>query len=257
MLRNNFRRIYDRQSFMPTLQLGILINPFFIIRRGLYKKISVFAASLDGGSLLDIGCGRKPYQTLFNVDSYVGIDVETSGHNHKNSLVDIYYDGKEIPFPDNSFNVVVCFEVLEHVYDFKDLLIEINRVLKQRGEACISCPFVWDEHKQPYDYYRMTSFVLPKLRADCGLNVISNLKTTTHEATLAQMTTSYIYQTMLPKNQIFRVVLTPLLIAPIKFIGFLLIKILPDSTNFYHNNVVVYEKTTESGSTEHRLAMDQ
>lgn len=237
---------------MPTFPFGILINPFFIIRYGLYKKISTFAESLDGGNLLDVGCGRKPYQNLFNVDSYIGIDVKTSGHDHKKSNVDVYYDGKKIPFPDKSFDTVVCFEVLEHVYDSKTLLTEINRVLKDGGKVCISCPFVWDEHEQPYDYYRMTSFALPKLGDDCGFYMSSHWKTTSHVATLAQMLSAYIYQTLLPKSQIVRLLFTPILIAPVNLAGYLLGKILPDSKNFYHNNVVIYAKTTACGVTDHR-----
>ena len=47
--------------------------------------------------MLDFGCGQKPYESLFSVEEYVGLDIEVSGHDHTNSKVDTYYDGKNIP----------------------------------------------------------------------------------------------------------------------------------------------------------------
>jgi len=50
------------------------------------------------GIMLDFGCGSKPYKELFSVDKYIGLDIEKSGHNHKEEPIDFYYDGKTIPF---------------------------------------------------------------------------------------------------------------------------------------------------------------
>ena len=82
-----------KDSFMPSW-VSIIVNPFFIIRRGSFVNISTFAP-LAEGRLLDIGCGRKPYKSLFsNVSEYIGVDIQDSGHNHSNSKIDIYYDGR-------------------------------------------------------------------------------------------------------------------------------------------------------------------
>ena len=52
-----------RQQFRPGL-VGPFVNPFFLARRGLYTEIRRVAPKIQG-LLLDIGCGRKPYQELF------------------------------------------------------------------------------------------------------------------------------------------------------------------------------------------------
>ena len=84
---------------------------------------------------MDFGCGSKPYESLFvNAKKYIGIDVEVSGHNHKDSKVDVFYDGKTLPFADKSFDAVVCFEVLEHIFNPDEAITEIRRVLKGDGE---------------------------------------------------------------------------------------------------------------------------
>ena len=71
----------------------------------------------------------KTLQMFFNVDKYVGIFK--SGHNHKTSKIDLFYDGKIIPFKECSFDYVFSSEVFQQVFDFDTLLSEINRVLKK------------------------------------------------------------------------------------------------------------------------------
>ena len=126
------KRRLKREQFLVT-PLAIMTNPFYI-----------------RWTVLDFGCGSKPYESLFkNANSYIGIDLEASGHSHQDSKVDVFYDGKTIPFPDEHFDAVVCFEVLEHVFNIKEIIQELNRVLKPNGKLLISVPFAWDEHEVP------------------------------------------------------------------------------------------------------------
>ncbi|MEJ7767038.1 MAG: class I SAM-dependent methyltransferase [Chitinophagaceae bacterium] len=104
-----------KQSFQPGL-LSIFFNPFYFIRKSLFITISDMSRHLKG-KLLDFGCGRKPYENLFAGCEYIGVDVEESGHNHKSSKVDIFYDGKRLPFEDETFDSIFCTEVLENLFD--------------------------------------------------------------------------------------------------------------------------------------------
>ena len=109
MSGNFIVRLLERQSFQPNL-LSVFINPFFFIRKGLYRQIKRNSGYLHG-EMIDFGCGRKPYRNLFNVDKYVGVDIEVSGHEHKNSEVDVFYDGKSLPFQSETFDTFFCSEV--------------------------------------------------------------------------------------------------------------------------------------------------
>jgi SAM-dependent methyltransferase len=66
--------------------------------------------------------------------------------------------------------------VLEHVFNPDDFLNEVNRVLKPSGKLLLTVPFVWDEHEQPYDYARYSSFGLRSLLEKHGFSIVKHEK---------------------------------------------------------------------------------
>ena len=54
-------------------------------------------------------------------------------------------DATALRFEDNSFDAVICSEVLEHLPDYDAALAEIRRVLKPSGRLCVSVPHAWPE----------------------------------------------------------------------------------------------------------------
>lgn len=230
---------YNRSLFEPTF-FGLLFNPFFIIRAGLYSELYKLKANMHG-RMLDFGCGSKPYRKLFDVDAYIGTDIAISGHDHSNEDIDVYYDGKTLPFSDNEFDTIFSSEVFEHVFNLPEILTELRRVLKPQGKMLITLPFVWDEHEIPYDYARYTSFGIVHILEEKGFHVLEQRKTTAYVETVFQMWAAYVYQHIFPKNKIARIALTPFFIMPINVLGILLGAILPKNKNFYHNNVLVIQ----------------
>ncbi len=92
-------------------------------------------------SLLDDGCGAGVMTKCFaeRFAKVVGIDVDQRAVEHAskyNSLVNIEYrrmDAAHTDFSDQSFDVVVCNHVYEHVSDSVMLMSEIYRLLKPGG----------------------------------------------------------------------------------------------------------------------------
>ncbi|MGB1251869.1 MAG: class I SAM-dependent methyltransferase [Candidatus Promineifilaceae bacterium] len=125
------------------------------------------------GRLLDIGCGQKPYQEILSdsAESYIGLDYTNTLHGFEQ--VDVMGQGLQLPFPAESFDSVVCFQVLEHVPTPQQLMNEIFRVLKSDGHAFIATPFMWGEHEQPHDYFRYTRYGLAHLAQTAGFEIVS------------------------------------------------------------------------------------
>ena len=218
---------------------SILINPFFIIRRGIYRGIEKHAAKVTG-KILDFGCGSKPYEKLFvNAESYTGIDLEVTGHDHENSKVDVYYDGKTIPFKENSFDAVVCFEVFEHVFNIDEVLSEIKRVIKPNGKLLISTPFAWDEHEQPFDFARYTSFGIKHLLSNAGYEIESIYKTTSYVEAVGQLMVAFVSQHVGPKNLLLAAIFQLLIVFPLSLLVLTFKLILPRRDEMFCNLVVL------------------
>lgn len=147
-------------------------NPYYLIKKNVFEAIRENASQLNG-VLLDFGCGSKPYRDRFkHVEDYVGLDFDNPGHDHKNENVDVFYDGKRIPFTDSYFDAVLSCEVFEHVFDLEASLKELNRVMKASGKMLVTCPFVWHLHEEPNDFARYTPHALRYLFERNGFEIL-------------------------------------------------------------------------------------
>jgi SAM-dependent methyltransferase len=238
-MKNRILKYIHFQSFQPSF-ISLLINPFYLIRRSLYLNIKDLAPKLEG-KLLDFGCGRKPYENLFSVREYIGIDIIVSGHNHGNSKVDVYYDGTTIPFDDHSFDSLFCSEVLEHVFNPDEVLTEISRVLKLQALAIITIPFCWNEHEIPFDYGRYTSYGIKYLLEKHGFQIIELRKSGNFIRVIWQMMNLYIYE--LFKNlKLPGLMFSLLLIVPLNILSLIIIPLFPKNKTLYYNNIILAKK---------------
>jgi SAM-dependent methyltransferase len=238
-LLKELKKYIDREMFEPKF-LGLFVNPFYIARKGLLKNIQPLGKYVSGKTL-DVGCGIKPYKKFFNSNEYIGIDVKTTLHNSENSI-DIYYDGKTIPFKNGKFDSIVSNQVLEHVFHPDLFLKEINRVLKVDGYLLITVPFTWDEHEKPFDFARYSSFGIKYLLNKYGFVIKFHNKTANDFSALAQLLNLYIYKVVYKKNPLLKKIATLFLMTPVTIMGLLLNKVLPDNDDFYLDNVVVAVK---------------
>ena len=229
-------------NFNPNPKLSF-VNPLYLIRRRLFTTIQENAFHLRG-TILDFGCGSKPYRNLFNVDEYIGIDIEISGHDHQQSEVDVFYDGKVIPFKDEHFDSVFCSEVFEHVFNLRDILKEINRVTKNDGKLMITIPFAWPEHEQPYDYARYTSFGITDLLKKHGYEIKILKKTGHFTEVILQQILLYGLLHCNPSNKILKALSRIFLFAPVYIWGRVCMFFLPKDDRYYHNLFILAQKVS-------------
>ena len=126
------------------------------------------------GLLLDVGCGAKQYQKLFDdkVEAYLGLDLRIPSPQLSEAGPDILASALRAPLPNNTFDTVVSFQVLEHVPEPHIMLVEIARILKPGGYLILMAPQMWNLHEIPNDYFRYTRYGLTYLAERAGLAVI-------------------------------------------------------------------------------------
>ena len=124
--------------------------------------------SLLEGDLLDVGCGNRPYRALLSrIATYLPYDIDAQG-----STPGVIGTAERLPFASESFDSVLCTQVLEHVADPWRVVEEIRRVLRPGGRVVLSAPQAWRLHEEPFDYYRYTRYGLEHMLVRAGLRPV-------------------------------------------------------------------------------------
>ena len=227
---------YREEQFHPGW-LALFINPFYFARVNLRDAVVAFAPRLSG-RLLDVGCGSKPYRRFFDNEEYIGLDIDNEV-NRRAAIADYFYDGSRFPFGDSTFDAVLCNEVLEHVFNPQEFLGEIRRVLKPGGCLLLTVPFVWDEHEQPYDFARYTTFGLKHLFEGQNFQWLEHRKLGCDVSALFQLTNAYLFKIgcRLPKWGFLFLCIS--VMAAVNCFGALTRKLLPRNEDLFLDHVVL------------------
>ena len=120
-----------------------------------------------GGRVVDYGCADGPYRHLLGAGTdYVGADLA----GNPAATVTVQGDGT-LPLPDDSVDVVLSTQVLEHVEAPLVYLAEAFRVLRPGGSLVLTTHGIMHLHRDPQDYWRWTSDGLHKVVTDAGFTV--------------------------------------------------------------------------------------
>jgi SAM-dependent methyltransferase len=147
---------YIRRKMLPSL-----CKDFNISDR--YHKLSSLLP--NGSIILILGTGEKNkfYKEYFSSCKVITSDV------HGLFDVDYIFDGHNIPFKDNIFDLVLAAQVIEHVINPWQFSKEIQRVTKIGGLVQIEAPQNFPYHAEPYDFFRFTFTGLRSLFSNCSV----------------------------------------------------------------------------------------
>jgi SAM-dependent methyltransferase len=130
-----------------------IVDGDWLVMRGMAREIRSLATrhGSQGAVVIDYGCGSMPYRRLFEEAGcrYLGADFE--------GAPDIAIDpAGRMATADASADLVVSFQVLEHVRNLGAYFLEIRRVLKPEGRLVLSTHGTWLYHPHPEDHRRWT-----------------------------------------------------------------------------------------------------
>lgn len=165
---------------------------FYIVHSYYFKNLKKVMDEhiKEGFRVFDIGCGNKPFEqyirTLIKRDEpeyYVGCDIAQSSEQK----VDIICDAANISVKESVYDVVICTEVVEHVFEHRKVFEEAYGLLRPGGVFIVSAPFVWDIHEAPYDFYRFTRYGFQRLLSETGFEIVGELPCGGKWATVGQV----------------------------------------------------------------------
>jgi SAM-dependent methyltransferase len=138
------------------------------------KSYEEAATLSEGKAVLDLGCNNGYGTTVISrvCDRVVGLDVSPTAiadarEQYGNRGIDFrLFDGQSIPFPDDSFDVVVTFQVVEHIENTATYLSEIARVLRPNGVALFTTPNAairLDPGMKPWNHFHVREYLVEEL----------------------------------------------------------------------------------------------
>lgn len=122
-------------------------EPSYVWRAGQQRRFDMIIASAEGrekGMVLENGCGVGMYLKRFleHSPSVFGLEYDferaVDASTISSNIINAASEG--LPYPDDSFDLILSHEVLEHVQDDTQSAKEIARVLKPGGRAVIFVP---------------------------------------------------------------------------------------------------------------------
>ena len=118
--------------------------------------------------ILDVGAGRGDFAAALRDRQYIELEVFPYPE------IDVVCDLTQVtPFRSESFDAILLFNVMEHVYDTHTLLSVLSKILKPDGVLLVAIPFMVKIHQVPVDYVRYTHYALQRLGEEHGLVVES------------------------------------------------------------------------------------
>lgn len=123
--------------------------------------------------MIDVGCasGHQVFKAAEICKRVVGVDVgvefidtakKIAAQNNVKNVEFLLIEGDKLPYPDQSFDRLICSEVLEHVIDVHPFLDELIRVVKVNGVVVFTVPNLNNRgtlYKRIKDFFKPVPFV--------------------------------------------------------------------------------------------------
>ena len=163
--------------------------PSHVQEHYLQKRLNFITQRLNGGSIIDVGCGtgllagklRSLGHQAFGVDESFGMLKKCLAHNHISCA---HGDSARLPLKSNSVDAAICIAAMHHVVgraEIQNTLREMLRVVKPGGWV-----LVWD-HNPLNPYWPIFMKRLPQDQEETRLVPLGELVETLHESGVSRI----------------------------------------------------------------------
>ena len=149
-----------------TISRWLNYNKFYIGKRlfnNIFKKLG---KKYIKGLILDVGAGLSPFEKYIINGKFITLE-----YTIKDKPI-VVGSAMNLPFKIETFDSIICTEVLEHLEEPGDCVKEIKRVLKKGGHLYLTAPMIWCLHYEPRDFYRFTNHGLVYLLSKENFKIV-------------------------------------------------------------------------------------
>lgn len=174
-MRNFIQKIH-----LFVLRLPQTLTPDFVLKRAdserfsidVFVKTRIVPDLRKDDLLLDAGAGSFRYRDLLSKARYESCDFEDVFDKNVKGKHTFTCNLESIPKDDETYDVIVNTQVLEHVEHPEKVVKELARVLKKGGRLYLTTPQISHVHGAPYNFFFFTRFGLKSLFEKAGLEVV-------------------------------------------------------------------------------------
>lgn len=179
--------VLNRLENSPSLWNNLLQDDAYLRDQNLLVKDRINKAFswLSGRRILNIGTGQgyfeKSYILKVKNDLYVGIDISTEGLKNLKEIITNRVNASitSLPFKNESFDLLICMEVLEHLPKSSINLVfnEMKRILTEQGKMIISVPIYEPVSLVDHPVGHMRKYTIKEIMAelkDSDIKIISS-----------------------------------------------------------------------------------
>jgi len=162
----------DRERAALRIRPRLWHSRWYVLRQGaawIEKVVAEYVHQGEKPRVIDLGCGRQPYRSLFESSEATYHGVDLPGNDEADSF---FTRSGRTRAKDGSYDIALSNSVLEHIGDPKSYLDEAYRVLRPGGHLVLSTHGIWVYHPDPNDYWRWTCEGLKSQITASGFRII-------------------------------------------------------------------------------------